>query len=349
MKIALLTIWHEKNYGAELQAYSTIKILQNLGHDVEMINIYLSDSRNYSLKGKISRYISSYGPGHRKFEKFWAQNIPTTRRYKSAKELIADPPLADYYIVGSDQVWNPDITKSFSKLFFLDFGSPKIKRASISSSFGTDKWKYADLISDISALLNNFQKITCREESGLKIIKDVFQNNATCILDPTLILGEFNSFLAETETKNTLVYYPLSNDPELENCGESIAIELGLTPINNNKQTFILPKIIWDKTSIEEWIQNIATAKFVLTRSFHGLCFALLFKREFAIVANKNGRNTRVVNLLSKLDLLNRYFETFEEFEKANIWENNIDYSAVSKKLASFREESYSEIKSIFK
>ena len=98
MKIALLTIWHEKNYGAELQAYATIKVLQQLGHDVKMIDIRLSDMGKPSLGGRISLLVESISPNHRKFEYFWKSYIPTTQRYTSIEELQANPPEADIYI-----------------------------------------------------------------------------------------------------------------------------------------------------------------------------------------------------------------------------------------------------------
>ena len=82
MKIALLTIWHCYNFGAELQAYATIKILQQLGHDVEMINIRLSDCAHPNINGRLGNFISKFGPSHRSFRKFWNKHIPTTKDIK---------------------------------------------------------------------------------------------------------------------------------------------------------------------------------------------------------------------------------------------------------------------------
>ena len=136
MKVALLTIWHEKNFGAELQAYATIKILQQLGHDPKMIDIRLSDISQTNIKGKIGNFISNFGPSQRKFEQFWKKYTPVTQRYRNLKELQNNPPAADVYMVGSDQVWNPDIVKGFTNVFFLNFGSDIIKRVYYASSFG---------------------------------------------------------------------------------------------------------------------------------------------------------------------------------------------------------------------
>ena len=166
MKIALLTIWHEKNYGAELQAYATIKFLKSLSHDVKMIDVRLSDKDSKSIKFHIINVIESIGPCNRKFKKFWNHHIPTTQRYKSLIQLQNNPPIADLYIVGSDQVWNPDITKTFQEIYFLNFGGPHIKRISYASSFGQTDINYENP-KIVHKLLSCFNNISCREYSGV--------------------------------------------------------------------------------------------------------------------------------------------------------------------------------------
>ena len=174
MNIALLTIWREKNYGAELQAYATVKLLQNLGHDVKMIDIRLSDCRRGNINQKIYNLICSLTPGHRKFKKFWENNIPVTRRYKTIEDIQKNPPKADVYMVGSDQVWNPDITSNFSLLYFLNFGSESVKRVSFASSFGSVLWTHSELKADVHMLLKRFHHVTCREKSGVLLLKKEF-------------------------------------------------------------------------------------------------------------------------------------------------------------------------------
>lgn len=345
MKIALLTIWHECNYGAELQAYATVKILQNLGHKVEMIDIRLSDCRKGNINQKIFNIVCGITPGYRKFINFWKKYIPVTRRYNSIDKLQKRPPVADVYLVGSDQVWNPELTKEFSLLYFLNFGDNNIKRVSFASSFGTTTWKYPELRNQIQQLLNRFSYITCREMSGVTLLKEVFDIHSTNVADPTLVLGDYVDLVPSYKQKSTLVYYPLGTDESLEIFAMKLAKELSLTPIKNNARTILPGGLEWNRTGIEEWVRNIAEAKFVVTRSFHGLVFSILFHRQFAIVASPNGRNSRITDLLQLLGLSERFYNNFETLYSAKPWEEQIIYDEVDKKVAQLRAYSISELK----
>ena len=345
MKIALLTIWREKNYGAELQAYATIKVLQQMGYDVEMIDIRLSDCSRPNWKGRVGRFISLFGPSHRKFCNFWKKNIPITKRYKNIKEIQANPPKADIYLVGSDQVWNPQLTKEFALLYFLNFGDTNVKRISYASSFGTEKWNFSKLKEKIKELLERFDYVSCRENSGVQILKEEFGIDAKQVLDPTLLLDNYEDLTGELHEKETLVYYPLHDDPELETFSQKLAHKMKLKAINNKYSTKVLGTFEWDRVSIAEWIKNIAEAKFVITRSFHGMVFSILYKRQFAVLAGKNGRSTRLTSLLKLLNLEERFFNSFEEMTNAKPWTKEIDYNRVTPILNNIRKESLDILK----
>lgn len=341
MKIALLTIWHEKNYGAELQAYATVKALRQLGHQVEMIDIRLSDCHKPNLNGMIGNIVSSFGPAHHKFSEFWRKNIPVTKRYHSLEQLQNDPPESDVYMVGSDQVWNSDLTGDFAKLFFLDFGGDQVKRISFASSFGTQQWGATHLTEDVKKLIGRFDYLGCREQSGVDILRDTFNVPATLTIDPTLLFDQYPELTGTLVPKRTLVCYPLSKDPDLVNFAKEIASRLGLQLVNNNQTSMVLRHITWDRVSIEEWVRNIAESQFVITRSFHGLVFSILYRKSFAIIANTNNRSTRLLNLLQHLGIADRYFESFHACEEAQPWNTSIDYEAVHDKLKSLRKDSF--------
>lgn len=340
MKIALLTIWHEGNYGAELQTYATIKILKQLGHDVSLIDIRLSDMQRMSWKGRIGCLLSSLGPSSRKFNDFWSDKFPLTRRYRSADELKQNPPDADVYVVGSDQVWNPEITQSFSEIFFLNFGPDSIRRVSFASSFGKENWgSYQTDV--VRQLLKRFQAISCRENSGVHILKETFGIDATNVLDPTLLFDDYAELTGEIEEVSTLAYYPLDNSPKLESYSESLAKRLGLKTVNANWKTYIYGSAVWDRNSIGEWIRDIAQSKFVLTPSFHGLAMCLIYQRQFAVIVENKARATRMMSLLEQLDIQDRVFNSFEEMDKSRPWARLIDYETINEKLSKLRDKSF--------
>lgn len=341
MNVKLLTIWREMNYGAELQAYATVKALQMLGHNVEMIYILLSDQYKPNIFGRISKYISAFGPAHKKFELFWRRNIPVTRRYYSVDELQTNPPHADVYLVGSDQVWNPDITRQYAMLYFLNFGNGEVRRISYASSFGTSRWTADYLTEQVSELLCRFDKLSCREQSGVNILKHTFGLASTLVVDPTLLFKEYPELTGNLVQRSTLVYYPLYEDAPLFDYAVDLSSRLRLRLVDNKWSKKIMGVFTWDRVSVEEWVKNIAEAKFVLTRSFHGLVFSILYRKPFAIISSENNRGTRIQSLLDQLGLSDRYYDDFQACDKAQPWNIPIDYDNVHAKLETLRTNSF--------
>ena len=347
MKIALLTIWHVENYGAELQTYATVKALKQLNFDVEVIDFRLSDESKKSFLGRIASYVQIVSPLKLKFNKFWKKYIPSSRRYKTSSALMENPPIADIYMVGSDQVWNPDITHNRAKNYFLNFGSREIKRVSYAPSFGVSEWMHANLYEDVKSLLMNFDHVTCREELGVRLLKNQFGIDAINVVDPTLLFDSYPEFVESPKEKNNLVFYPLSEDSELEILSQKVAAILDLNIVNNNKVSKLFGRTAWNRSSIEAWIKNIAESKFVITRSFHGLVFSLLYNKQFALLKIRNGRNSRVENLLSKIGLEDRMYDTPESLLNDEPWKRQIDYSVVNSRVANLREQSWNVLKAM--
>ncbi len=349
MKIALLTIWHCGNYGAELQAYATVRALLELGHDVSIIDFRLSDKTQKTLKQLAAEFIMKFTPAYNGFVFFWSKYLPNkTKHYKSIEQLEKNPPVADIYLVGSDQVWNLNITQELAKAYFLDFGNSSISRCSYASSFGENLWSESDAITKaVGVQLSKFKLISCRESTGIKILKDVFGVDADLVLDPTLLFSSYPEITGNICEEKTFVYYPLTVDKNDEIVYKRFANELKLKYVNINKKRLLTNTIPWTRTSIIDWIKNIASAKFVVTPSFHGLAFSLIYHRQFAVIGTNSSRNNRIIDLLELLGLPNRYFSTFNEFYKSKIWKHQIDYDNVDAKLDMLREYSWNYLKKI--
>jgi exopolysaccharide biosynthesis predicted pyruvyltransferase EpsI len=131
----------------------------------------------------------------------------------------------------------------------------------------------------------------------------------------------------------------------LEAYSLKLAKELNLQPVNNKFCTSVLGFAEWDRVSIAEWVKNIAEAKFVITRSFHGMVFSILHKRQFAVLAGSHGRSTRLTSLLKILGIEDRFFSSIEDLNNAKPWTKEIDYTTVYPKLIEIREQSINILK----
>lgn len=351
MKIALMTIWHEKNFGAEMQCYATVRALTELGHEVEVIDFRLSDQRKKTLRNFIKKFIESFTPETMHFNRFWHRNIPFSKHYLTRRSLQKDYPKKDLYLLGSDQVWNLNLTKSSWETYFFDFLPLSQKRATYASSIGEDFWQWTDYMDKAKNLLSKFATISVREERAKTILQTNFSIESKVVLDPTLLHNDYSEIVKIGKQKRTLVYYPLNENPELSRFAKSLAKDLNLNFINSNLRTWLGGKgrITWNRPTIEEWIKNIAEATLVITPSFHGLAFSLIYKRQFIIVQNSTSpkRSSRIKDLLSQLGLQNRYFDSIDTARNSHIWETPIDYSLVIPKLEILRKDSWEYLKNL--
>lgn len=345
MKIALLTIWKVCNFGAEMQTYATVKALQRLGHDVIVIDYRLNEPRR--VKDFIVTFFDSLTPSSHKFNLFWDAYIPSTKHYYSSAELKANPPKADLYLVGSDQVWNPAITKEKCLDFFFSFLQSKERRSAYASSFGCSKWPTDKLLTDrVKEKLLLFENVSCREQTGVEILKDIFGLTATCVLDPTLLFSGYPELTGEIVAKETFVYYPLFGGQEMDFFCKEIASMLNLKFIDNNRHKYWLNGRIWDRPSVAEWVRNFAEAKYVATQSFHGTAFSLIYKKQFFTVYSGN-KVSRIADLLDSLGILDRLYPSVEAAREARPWETPIDYVEVDKRLCEMRRTSWDYLKDL--
>lgn len=349
MRIALLTIWHCYNYGAELQTYATVRALKELGHDVVVIDYRLSPrtSPNGFLR-KLSKALHYVAPAELKFHLFWHKYIPRTRYYDSIEDLTADPPKADLYLVGSDQVWNPQITGDRTPAYFLAFAPKEQVLASYASSIGTDTWLGGEAITRIAQeQLNRFKGIACRESQGCRIIKETFGLSAAQVLDPTLLHKSYPELTEKINKKNTLVYYQLSETPQLKAFAEKKAAEMGLEFVDVNKQIRLTPTFGWNRRSVQQWLKTIAESKFVITHSFHGVAMCILYHIDFVAIYASGNRISRIQHLLCIVGLQDRLLTSFEDAKRSYVWHKSIDYDRVDKLLENQRKSSWKYLKQI--
>ncbi len=346
MRIALLTYFAADNYGATLQAYATIKAFEREGHKVELVNYVIPEPENPLFKKilLLPKYLK-----FNSFRKKYFKNI--TKKYNNLEDLRNDPPRADCYLVGSDQTWNPEISKHMAKGFFLDFGSKDIFKVTYATSFGKEKWEDTEWINskETKELLNQFDLISIRETSGLNILNDYFSiKNVTNVIDPVLLFENYNDLTGNVKENNKIIAYKLINSEAFYN----ICRKTGKYFSTRVQSIGSIRKIDGIDCnypeSPTEWIKCIAGAKYVITDSFHGAVFSILYRRQFVICASDPKRITRIKSLLDILGIEGRILTENDDAEKYyKLLSTPIDYDTVHLKLKRLREESINYIKQI--
>lgn len=340
MKIALLTIHAADNYGATLQAYATMKKLEELGHDVEIIDLHI-DNPYSKLKGLLLY------PKHLKFQEFRKKYFHhLSRRYYSLDSLRNCPPQADCYMVGSDQTWNPIITKRHARAFFLDFGEDDVLRASYASSFGMHQWEDTEWVkaNEVSKLLRRIQMLSVRETNGIEILKhDLGVKHAVQVIDPVLLFDDYPELTGAIKETSDLILYKLSYSNDFYEKAKIVASDLSVTPRSIGSIRWIRGVKCGYPEGVEKWIRRIAGAKYVMTDSFHGMIFSILYRKQFILYSRTRKLNNRMASILSLLGISERILPanaSAGEIKKVLI--SPIEYDSVYTKLKELRRGSES-------
>lgn len=331
MKIGILTLPFNNNYGGYLQAYALMTVLKDMGHEVELI--YRRHNRRpflYRIKYSIKTIIKivlgmNHGPlianqeeEHRKKGELMMPFVdkyisPKTKPLFSTSELRNEcRGKYDAIIVGSDQVWRPDYVPNIQN-FFLDFvDDEKVVKIVYAASFGNNNPSYTlKQKQECGRLIELFDKVSVREDNGVEVILNFgwkVKTTPSIVLDPTMLLCKthYESLLSSENIKNRyLLSYVLDNNIELKRLVDSLCSKLNL-----NEYSVIDPRK-WERPdykmpSIETWLESIMNAEFVITDSFHGTVFSIIFNKPFVVYANKYRGAERFYTLLRYFGLENR-------------------------------------------
>lgn len=319
-KINLLTIHYGKCYGAVMQTYATCRLLEEAGHSVNVINLI-----NPIQKGNW-KTLKYWKDSIREFQ-FWCFKKKYFSKLTNKAYNINDivMPASDLTIVGSDQVWNRDITANFGNAFYLDFAKGQIKIA-LSSSFGKELWEEdLEYTNEVAKLLSQFKAISVRESSGVKIIKDVFKLDAVNLLDPTLGYANFKDLVSKNKELHQVFPFLLLNDEQAKEKAQHIANELNLPLFRHTRLsvTFLNGPI--------HWLNRIKNSDYIITDSFHGLALSIIFNKQFFVFCASEKKFTRLRSLLKLLSLEDRYIESIDDFNrKKEFLLKPIDYTKVN-------------------
>lgn len=323
MKICTITCQNSVNHGARLQAYALATFLKNLGHEVEIID-FRPDFMTFQGKiwywpgfsikewAKLFLQMGQRRTSIRKYKKFCdfsKKFLPLTNKvYHSSEELKQEPPLADIYIAGSDQIWNTKFRNGTTPAYYLDFGDSSIKRISYAASFATTELVKGTEVF-VQEKLRRFDKIAVREESGLNILHQLGLSGEV-VLDPAFLLSanEWNKIIDEYDTSNEdyILVYDFMKSPTVK----SIALRLAqlyhckIYAISPFKASYAHKNFL--EADPSEFVRLVKNAKCVISNSFHGTVFAMIYQRDFFVIEREDGLNDRMANILSKYNLSHR-------------------------------------------
>lgn len=366
MKVAILTQPLHINYGGNLQAFALQAVLKKYGHEVETINyIWAEKNSLWVLMSFIKhflisrKFVFSYTDNEmyniaKEHKEFITKNIKLSTKIKNIDQLrkYFMENSFDAVIVGSDQVWRKDYSPRIES-FFLDFleDNLNIVKISYAASFGISKWDLSqDLTEKFHKLIKLFNFISVREDTAVELLKNNLDANSIEVLDPTLLLNEddYKIFLNKKNDSPYIFSYILDHterkEAVLNIIKNNLNIDiLNILPLKNKKDKIFLTSNDYSNytyKSVEDWLSGIKYSDFVVTDSFHGMVFSILFKKQFIVIANNERGVSRFTSLLSKLNLMNRLILDFNDINFKDIYDCPINYTVVNKKLEQERKKS---------
>lgn len=343
MKIALLTYFHALSYGATLQTYATIKALESLGHEVWLVNLVIPEP--LTMLRRVLLLPKAYK--HWKFRKEYFKHI--TRHYTSSEKLRQNPPEADLYMIGSDQTWNADISMDMAPSFFLDFVKDNSKKVTYAASFGKDTIDDTQWISKERTveLLRQFNKIAIRESSGKEMLAQ-YGIDSIQVLDPVLLFPHYDELVGDAAQREEIVLFKINKTEDFYEKAREVGKLSSLTVRSLGSLRQEKGVKCRYPEGIEDWMRGIASAKYILTDSFHGLVISLLYHRQFVILPGMAVRVTRLRSLLQLVGLEDRIMSTNDKAEDIYaMLKKPIDYEHVDEVLNRERKTSWGYLKSL--
>lgn len=323
MKIGILTYHAAHNYGALLQCFALKKYLISLGHDVHVID-YKPSYLDYSIF-KLDRWVSK--SFFKTIDKLsfqlltFKKQVSRSRNFNHFINQFIEPVYLDlnnqnhdfdYFIFGSDQIWRKNQGK-FDSVFFGQFPAAKSTKLvsyaasmSLASLNDTDK----ELVRQY---LKDFHSINVRESSLQDLLKEVTDSKVNLTVDPTLLLNqeEWNAITASKliDEKYILLYEVIEN-PLTNKIAQEYADRFGwkimriASKIKKDTQEIVL-----ETASVEEFLALIKYAELVITTSFHGTIFSIIFEKALICIRQNSDADLRVASLLSEMRLSERFVD----------------------------------------
>lgn len=366
MRICILTQPLGANYGGILQAFALQKVLRDMGHQVTTLR-FMPETAWVPTGIKknlltLRRFISKYLKGNKKIV-FCNPDRQTAYAYKELNRFLEERmdclnvraplsagelPSYDAYIVGSDQVWRPAYSPCLPN-FYLDFlVDVPVRRIAYAASFGVDSWEADPAMTErIRPLAQRFDAISVRETSGIALCEKYLGVTAEFMPDPTLLLSQadYRNLCkpAQKDQQPYIAAYILDKGDRELHYLDALSEATGL-PVK------MIGQLDWSTStdSIERWLGALSGADYVVTNSFHGTVFSILFERNFYTLVNSARGASRFETLLGTLGLQDRLVDgKTPEASLSSV--KTIDYKEINKAIDSLRQQGLSYLKTQLK
>ncbi len=361
MKIGILTYHLSENYGAVLQAYALRSYLISKGYDAQFVDyVHPAHREMYSLYskkqlkkrsfiGKIKYNISfilklsRLYKRKRRFKKFMNNHLLSVPKQNNSEY--------DIVFYGSDQIWRKQNVIGIDDFNEVYFGSEHIKakkKVSYAASMGilhsSDKDK-----AKLTELLKNFDSISVREQDLYELIQPLTEKKVEIVLDPVFLLtkSDWQQIVGERKVKRKyiLLYNLLHNDDAVL-CAKQIAKKENLEIIEINgkiNSTLLYRRKRYNAGGPIDFLSLLYYAEFVVSTSFHGVAFAILFNKQFFSFLKEHSE--RIVSILNRFELSDRFYPEKEQMKN----KISIEYDKVNKLIEQDRVLSTSFIKESLK
>lgn len=364
MKIGILTFHYAHNYGAVLQAYSLKTYLESLGHDVRIIDYRNHNiAREYPKKLKMitrKKYILNplnWKEAIRSIEKWYyskkSWSIQFLRFENFINRYLLNGELNDWrddikkcqlIFFGSDQIWEDNLIGEHEKIYFGCFDTSAIKATYAASCYDAKIFSKSKKIQ----FLSNFDYLSTREETLAKVIKNVFpEKEIKTVVDPVFLLSQNDfrsiSFREKEINHEYILFYYVTENSELSRISHYLretenkkVIEIHYSKMKGYNDN-------WQLTDVGplEFLDLFSNAKMIITNSFHGTAFSLIFKKTFWTLSN----NVRIVDALSRFGLQSRRIDSFSDWIQKK--EEEINYDEFGAKMTKYVKKSKDYIQKI--
>lgn len=369
MRICILTQPLYTNYGGLLQAYALQTVLKRMGHEV------LTEDRKPNkptVKSRIKQIVVgmlSCIPFQQRFKKNWVipiekdriisgetnkfirKYIGTTVPVDSSDKKVLQQYNFQGYVVGSDQIWRPRYSPCLTN-YFLDFTRGKdVKRIAYAASFGTDEWEFSGKQTQVCAsLIQQFDALSVREAGAVNICQKHLGVKPVHVLDPTMLLEreDYEQLVKqekESQSPGNLFCYILDTADEKQQVIRQVEKACGL------KAFFVMPKYKATEENIKnhledcifprvtQWLRAFMDAEMVVTDSFHGCAFSIIFNKPFWVIGNKKRGLARFHSLLVMFGLEDRLIEP-QNLQNID-WQTPVDWDAVNEQRRAWQKISF--------